>query len=70
VRLVFAPELLEIEVTDNGSCPPSTVDGGTGLRGLAERVGMCGGRLDAGPVESGGFRVHAVLPAEPVGAVR
>jgi signal transduction histidine kinase len=68
VRLRFATDGLEIEVTDDGTREYSIVDGGTGLRGLAERVDVCGGSLTAGPRAGGGFRVHAVLPAEPVGA--
>jgi signal transduction histidine kinase len=69
VRLAFAPDQVEIEVTDDGPPLASTVEGGAGLRGIAERVGMFGGRLRAGPVEGGGFRVHAVLPAAPAGAL-
>jgi hypothetical protein len=32
------------------------------LAGLRERVAIFGGRLDAGPGESGGWSLHAVLP--------
>jgi signal transduction histidine kinase len=35
---------------------------GNGLRGLRERVGAIGGRLDAGPSDAGGWRVAAQLP--------
>jgi signal transduction histidine kinase len=35
---------------------------GNGLRGLRERVGASGGRLDAGPRDSGGWRVAARIP--------
>jgi signal transduction histidine kinase len=35
---------------------------GNGLRGLRERVGAGGGRLEAGPRESGGWRVAARIP--------
>lgn len=35
---------------------------GNGLRGLRERAGACGGRLEAGPVPGGGWRVRACLP--------
>ena len=35
---------------------------GNGLRGLRERVGAGGGRLEAGPRESGGWRVAAWIP--------
>jgi len=66
VRLRFSPAGLEIEVTDDGvggQVPAG--GGGTGLRGIAERIGILGGELFAGPGESGGFRVRALLPVSP-----
>jgi signal transduction histidine kinase len=35
---------------------------GTGLRGLRERVGACGGTLEAGPTTAGGWLLAARLP--------
>jgi len=35
---------------------------GTGLQGLRERVGACGGLLEAGPTPDGGWRLSARLP--------
>jgi signal transduction histidine kinase len=65
VRLEGAEDALLVEVV-NG---PATADGaltgagtGNGLRGLRERVGECGGRLEAGPTGDGGWRVSARLP--------
>jgi len=52
---------LEITVTDNGSVPPSAA-AGNGLIGMRERIHLYGGTMDAGPLLSGGFRVHARLP--------
>jgi signal transduction histidine kinase len=41
----------------------ATIPGaGTGLLGLAERVGLGGGELAHGPTEDGDFVVRATLP--------
>jgi signal transduction histidine kinase len=48
------------------SGPPDGAAGGQGLVGMRERVAACGGRLSTGPGPDGsGFRVAAVLPAQP-----
>ncbi|TPQ17315.1 sensor histidine kinase [Streptomyces sporangiiformans] len=39
--------------------------GGTGLKGLTERLAAAGGSLEAGPGPRGGFLVTAELPVEP-----
>jgi signal transduction histidine kinase len=64
VRLGFAPDTLSIEVADDGvgAGSPAAAGAGNGLRGIAERISMLGGRLTAGPGEAGGFVVRAVLP--------
>ena len=36
--------------------------GGSGLRGLADRVGALGGHLEAGPLSGSGTRVAADMP--------
>jgi signal transduction histidine kinase len=57
-----ATGVLDIEVTDDGLADNAGVDPGLGLRGMAERSAALGGRIDAGPVQGRGWRVHAVLP--------
>jgi two-component system sensor histidine kinase DesK len=57
-----------VEVVDDGR-GPGPVDGadgagGTGLAGLAERAARVRGRLDAGPVNGGGFRLAVDVPLE------
>ena len=56
-------DTLEIDVFNAGRTT-GPVTPGQGMRGMAERVALYGGKLDAGPVE-GGFRVHATFPREP-----
>ncbi len=70
VRLHYTTEALLVQVDDDGAGDgPSTGAGlrptgtGLGLIGMRERVTALGGQFRAGPQESGGFRVHAELPA-------
>ncbi|RAO33243.1 Histidine kinase [Micromonospora noduli] len=65
------------EVTDNGRGGMPTgvpAGGGHGITGMRERVEVLGGRLEAGPTDTG-WRVRTVLPAvtasadAPVGSV-
>ena len=57
-----------VEIIDDGSGLPSipllgTASGsGSGLRGLAERMRVAGGRLEAGRRAGGGFRLAATVP--------
>jgi signal transduction histidine kinase len=53
---------LDVEVIDDGHGQATGADAGLGLRGMLERASALGGRLDVGPREEGGWRVHAVLP--------
>ncbi|MGC5010386.1 sensor histidine kinase [Streptosporangium sp. DT93] len=69
VRVVYDPSAVEVEVVDDGPGTPSggrrhegQAGGGFGLGGMAERVALCGGRLETGPLPEGGFRIHARLP--------
>jgi signal transduction histidine kinase len=68
VEVTFAAGWLNIAVTDDGIGPAvdgvegGGVEGGSGLRGIAERVAMLGGTLAAGPAPDRGFRVEVVLP--------
>jgi signal transduction histidine kinase len=56
---------IDVEVVNESAGDAEGLAGhgtGNGLRGLRERVGGCGGRLEAGPRESGGWRVAARIP--------
>ncbi|MEU6602153.1 sensor histidine kinase [Streptomyces flaveolus] len=66
-------ERVRLTVTDNGTGAGTPAAGGsaggTGLRGLTERLAAAGGSLTAGPAPRGGFTVTADLPVggdEPV----
>jgi signal transduction histidine kinase len=62
VRVRAGRDRLDIEITDDGQADASGANAGLGLRGMAERAAALGGRVDAGPRDEGGWRVHAVLP--------
>ena len=52
-----------VEVVDDGSGGLDPVrPGGSGLRGIRERVAMLGGQVEIGPTAEGGFRVLATVP--------
>lgn len=75
VKVVRADDRVQLEVLDDGGTPrrPLSDSGsGHGLTGMQERVAALGGTLDAGPRDSGGWRVAASIPvvqpdASPVG---
>lgn len=60
VQVALSPT--SVEIVDDGRGVGSGVDG-NGLSGLRERLAQAGGRLDAGPVDGGGFRLYAEVPA-------
>jgi len=69
VRLVWSPDHLDVEVSDDGPAAGATVpprvradSGGKGLVGMRERVMLFGGDLEAAPSPHGGYRVAARLP--------
>ena len=57
---------LTVQVDDSGRAeghrPVAGAGSGTGLAGMATRVGEAGGRVQAGPGPSGGWRVEIVVP--------
>ena len=70
VRVEGSADDVEIVVTDDGDASytdPATASG-YGLVGMAERVSLHGGSLDAGPNPGRGWTVAAMLPKEGVGS--
>jgi MYXO-CTERM domain-containing protein len=62
VTLCYRPDVLVVEVTDNGDGRSGASTGGHGLVGMAERARAIDGRLVAESGAQGGFRVVARLP--------
>jgi signal transduction histidine kinase len=64
VVIVFQPGTVIVTIDDDAALHPTADQGsGRGLLGLRERVGLYGGRLEAGPRPGGGWRVRAVFDA-------
>ena len=61
IRLIREEREASLEITDNGAASLVSTPG-NGLRGLQERAAARGGHADAGPLPSGGFRVHVSVP--------
>jgi signal transduction histidine kinase len=62
VHISEREQTLDIKITDDGRADSTGASPGLGLQGMAERSAALGGRLDVGPLQEGGWRVHAVLP--------
>jgi signal transduction histidine kinase len=62
VLVRYTPRELQLQVNDDRSAGDSDR-----LAGLRERVGLYGGHLRAGVLETGGFRLRATLPLEERG---
>ena len=64
VNLKWDSSGLHIGIEDNGrgAGALSSSDSGQGLRGMAERVGLYDGLVEAKPASGGGFRVSVFIP--------
>jgi signal transduction histidine kinase len=62
VTLRWRDDELELEVANNGHSEAASNGTGHGLAGMRERVALCGGTLETGPRDGGGFVVRCHLP--------
>lgn len=63
IRIVRGADELLVQILDQGrGSPEESPRHGRGLTGMRSRVEAVGGRFEAGPRETGGFRVTAHLP--------
>jgi two-component system, NarL family, sensor histidine kinase DesK len=56
-----------VEIVDDGAGEPAPgrdVPPGNGLNGLRERAAAAGGRVDAGPLQAGGWQLRVTLAPE------
>ena len=56
-----------VEIVDDGTGEPAPEGGvppGNGLSGLRERAAAAGGRVDAGPLQAGGWQLRVTLAPE------
>jgi signal transduction histidine kinase len=63
IELTRRNGLVRVEVSDDG-IGGASVEGGSGLRGLQDRVAAVGGRLEVQSPPGGGTRVVAEMPAD------
>ena len=61
----YEPDLLEIEVLDDGEAVGKGSQDTAELEAVRKEVASLGGTLDAGPRDGRGYRVLAQLPYEP-----
>ncbi len=63
VTVTYEPGVIRLRITDDGRGVNGTgPEGGHGLVGMRERVGVYGGSISVGPRTGGGFGVVAELP--------
>jgi len=65
VVVTHEQDAVSVEITDDGDgAPTGPARPGHGIAGMAERAALYGGKLHAGPLPGGGFRVAARLPLD------
>jgi signal transduction histidine kinase len=62
VRLTYAPESVDVEVCDDGTGSRDASGSKRGLVGISERAALFGGRAQAGPNGTSGWRLAVSFP--------
>ena len=62
VRLRYAPDAVELEISNTGRLVAAPMRPGLGLVGMRERAAVSGGDLQTGPRDRGGFLVRLRVP--------
>lgn len=64
IRLSYLPDAVVVDVDDDGGqAPPSSHGSHLGLAGVRERARLFGGAVEAGPRDSGGWRLTVAFPS-------
>jgi len=66
IHVVTSPDLVQLTIVDDGEHGDVPGIGGYGLIGMAERVKLLGGTLEAGRAPDGGWCISAELPRAKV----
>jgi signal transduction histidine kinase len=66
VLVRYRPQLLELQICDDGRGMPSNYHAGQGLIGMRERAALVGGWIMVGDGPAGGVQVSARLPVDAV----
>jgi signal transduction histidine kinase len=63
IRIEYQPDSVVVEVDDDGGSSMTATGSLLGLAGVRERAQLFGGRVDAGPRDSGGWRLRVAFPS-------
>jgi signal transduction histidine kinase len=64
VQVKYEPEVLALEVVNDGRTVNGEANGGRGVIGMQERASVLGGEIQIGPDGRGGFAVRARIPVK------
>jgi signal transduction histidine kinase len=65
VLVRYGPQVLELEISDDGPGIASGNGGGHGLVGMRERASVYGGVVESGSPPEGGYAIRVRLPLDP-----